>query len=76
MYLNDLQMLLDILQHIIETTALALDSASGSDLSAEALSMYVKHAHYVKTTAGQSSLSRIWSRSRGFEKGHIVSSSI
>ena len=39
----------------------------GSVLSSEALSMSAKHA-IVKTIAGQASLSRIQSRSRGFEK--------
>ena len=35
-------------------TALALDSASGSVLSSEALSAYAKYAQDVKTTAGPS----------------------
>ena len=58
---------------LIESTFLALDSASGSVLSSEALSEYTKHAQKIivplsKQPRGQASLRRIWSRSRGFEK--------
>ena len=37
---------------LFESTASALDSASGSVPSSEALSTYPKYAQFVKTTAG------------------------
>ena len=58
-----------------ETTVFALDLASGSILSSEALSANAsKHAQLSTQSRGHASLSRIWSRSHGFEKGHRFSS--
>ena len=48
-----------------KTTASALDSASGSIISSEALSVNA----VVKQPRGQASRSRHWSRSHGFAKG-------
>ena len=58
---------------LFETTTSALDSASGSVLSSEALNVYTQSTSKLsKQSRGQASLSRIQSRIRGFEKGHSL----
>ena len=64
------------LQPLFETKDLALHSASGYVHLSEALNAYAKHTQLSKHPRGQASLSRVWSRSRGYEKGHYCNLSL
>ena len=61
-----------ITKALFETMASALDSASGSILSSEALSEYAKHTQLSKQLQGQPSLSRIESQSHGLKRASVM----